>query len=167
MPNRTQTVLETLRAEKTGLVWGGLTSGVDLKPHDALFPRIDVKKLEQPFKPEQNKAEPDNVITFDEFQNVELKTAKVLEAEKVDGAGKLLKLQIEVGDEKRQIISGIAQHYTPEELVGKMIVVVANLKPATIFGIESHGMLLAASKGKNLTLITIDGDKVASGMRIY
>ncbi|MBT5177234.1 MAG: methionine--tRNA ligase, partial [Candidatus Marinimicrobia bacterium] len=65
------------------------------------------------------------------------------------------------------IISGIAQHYTPEELIGKMIVVVTNLKPAIIFGIESYGMLLVASKGKNLTLITIDGDKVASGMRVY
>ncbi|HCI16246.1 MAG TPA: methionine--tRNA ligase subunit beta, partial [Candidatus Marinimicrobia bacterium] len=91
----------------------------------------------------------------------------VLEAEKVDGADKLLTLQVDIGGEKRQIISGIALHYTPEELVGKMIVVVANLKPATIFGVESHGMLLAASKGKNLTLITIDSDKVASGMRIH
>ncbi len=167
MPHRTQTVLETLAAEGSGLNWGGLIAGAALKPHGALFPRIDVKKLEKESKSEQKKAEPDNVITFDEFQNVELKTAKVLEAEKVDGADKLLKLQIEVGDEKRQIISGIAQHYASEDLVGKMIVVVANLKPATIFGIESHGMLLAAKKGKDLTLITIDGDKVASGMRIY
>ncbi len=126
-----------------------------------------MKKLEKESKADQQKGEPDNVITFDEFQSVELKTAKVLEVEKVDGADKLLKLQIEVGDEKRQIISGIAQHYSPEDLVDKMIVVVANLKPATIFGIESHGMLLAAKKGKDLTLITIDGDKVASGMRIY
>ena len=126
-----------------------------------------MKKFEKVSKSKQKKAEPDNIITFDEFQNVELKTAKVLEVEKVDGADNLLKLQLEVGNENRHIISGIAQHYSPEELAGKMIVVVANLKPATIFGVESHGMLLAAKKGKDLTLITIDGDKVASGMRIY
>jgi len=106
------------------------------------------------------------VITIDEFQNVELKTAKVLEVGKVDGSDKLLKLQIEVGNERRLIISGIAPYYSPEELIGKMIVVVINLKPAIIFGIESYGMLLVASKGKNLTLITIDGDKVVSGMGI-
>lgn len=106
------------------------------------------------------------MITIDEFQNVELKTAKVLEVGKVDGSDKLLKLQIEVGNERRLIISGIAPYYSPEELIGKMIVVVINLKPAIIFGIESYGMLLVASKGKNLTLITIDGDKVVSGMGI-
>ena len=167
MPHRTQTVLDTLAAIGTGLEWGGLVPGAVLKPHGPLFPRIDVKKLEKVSKSKQKKAEPDNIITFDEFQNVELKTAKVLEVEKVDGADNLLKLQLEVGNENRHIISGIAQHYSPEELAGKMIVVVANLKPATIFGVESHGMLLAAKKGKDLTLITIDGDKVASGMRIY
>lgn len=106
------------------------------------------------------------MITIDEFQNLELKTAKVLEVGKVDGSDKLLKLQIEVGNERRLIISGIAPYYSPEELIGKMIVVVINLKPAIIFGIESYGMLLVASKGKNLTLITIDGDKVVSGMGI-
>ena len=167
MPHRTQTVLDTLAAIGTRLEWGGLVPGAALKPHGPLFPRIDVKKLEKVSKSKQKKAEPDNIITFDEFQNVELKTAKVLEVEKVDGADNLLKLQLEVGNENRHIISGIAQHYSPEELAGKMIVVVANLKPATIFGVESHGMLLAAKKGKDLTLITIDGDKVASGMRIY
>ena len=167
MPNRTQIVLETFNAAGSSLEWGGLTPGKSLNKHDVLFPRIDVKKLEKPSQSNGKKTEPNNVITFDEFQNVELKTAKVLEAEKVEGADKLLKLQIEVGDEKRQIISGIAQHYSTENLIGKMIVVVTNLKPATIFGLESYGMLLAAKKGKDLTLITIDGEKVKSGMKIY
>ena len=167
MPNRTQIVLETFNAAGSSLEWGGLTPGKSLNKHDVLFPRIDVKKLENPSQSNGKKTEPNNVITFDEFQNVELKTAKVLEAEKVEGADKLLKLQIEVGDEKKQIISGIAQHYSTENLIGKMIVVVANLKPATIFGLESYGMLLAAKKGKDLTLITIDGEKVKSGMKIY
>jgi len=167
MPNRTQIVLETFNATGSSLEWGGLTPGKSLNKHDVLFPRIDVKKLEKPSQSNGKKTEPNNVITFDEFQNVELKTAKVLEAEKVEGTDKLLKLQIEVGDEKRQIISGIAQHYSTENLIGKMIVVVTNLKPATIFGLESYGMLLAAKKGKDLTLITIDGEKVKSGMKIY
>jgi len=167
MPNRTQIVLETFNAAGSSLEWGGLTPGKSLKKHDVLFPRIDVKKPEKPSQSNGKKTEPNNVITFDEFQNVELKTAKVLEAEKVEGADKLLKLQIEVGDEKRQIISGIAQHYSTENLIGKMIIVVTNLKPATIFGLESYGMLLAAKKGKDLTLITIDDEKVKSGMKIY
>ena len=167
MPNRTQTVLETLGATESGLDWGGLTSGIEVKLHDPLFPRINIKKLENSVENHGKKEEMENVITFDEFQNVELKTAKILKAEKVDGADKLLKLQIKVGDEQRQIVSGIAQFYSPEELVEKMIVVVTNLKPATIFGIESNGMLLAAKNGKTLTLMTIDSEKVSSGMRIY
>ena len=167
MPNRTQTVLETLGATESGLDWGGLTSGIEIKPHDPLFPRINIKKLENSVENHGKKEELENVITFDEFQNVELKTAKILKAEKVDGADKLLKLQIKVGDEQRQIVSGIAQFYPPEELVEKMIVVVTNLKPATIFGIESNGMLLAAKNGRTLTLMTIDSEKVSSGMRIY
>ena len=167
MPNRTQTVLETLGATESGLDWGGLTSGIEIKLHDPLFPRINIKKLENSVENHGKKEELENVITFDEFQNVELKTAKILKAEKVDGADKLLKLQIKVGDEQRQIVSGIAQFYSPEELVEKMIVVVTNLKPATIFGIESNGMLLAAKNGKTLTLMTIDSEKVSSGMRIY
>ena len=167
MPNRTQTVLETLGATESGLDWGGLTSGIEVKLHDPLFPRINIKKLENSVENHGKKEKLENVITFDEFQNVELKTAKILKAEKVDGADKLLKLQIKVGDEQRQIVSGIAQFYPPEELVEKMIVVVTNLKPATIFGIESNGMLLAAKNGRTLTLMTIDSEKVSSGMRIY
>ena len=167
MPNRTQTVLETLGATESGLDWGGLTSGIEVKLHDPLFPRINIKKLENSVENHGKKEELENVITFDEFQNVELKTAKILKAEKVEGADKLLKLQIKVGDEQRQIVSGIAQFYPPEALVEKLIVVVTNLKPATIFGIESNGMLLAAKNGKTLTLMTIDSEKVSSGMRIY
>ena len=167
MPNRTQTVLETLGATRSGLDWGGLTSGIKITPHDPLFPRINIKKLKNSVENHAKKEKLENVITFDEFQNVELKTAKILEAEKVDGADKLLKLQIKVGDEQRQIVSGIAQFYSPEELVGKMIVVVTNLKPATIFGIKSNGMLLAAKNEKTLTIMTIDGKKISSGMRIY
>lgn len=83
----------------------------------------------------------------------------------MDGADKLLKLQIEVGSEKRQLIAGVAQFYTPEDMVGKTIVIVANLKPAVIRGIDSAGMLLAAKAGKKLALVTVDGD-IPSGASI-
>ena len=96
-----------------------------------------------------------------------MQTAKVLEAEKVEKSDRLLKLQIEVGGEQRQIVSGIAEYYTPEELIGKMVIVVANLKPATIFGIESHGMLLAASNKKELSVVTVSSDGVASGEKVF
>jgi methionyl-tRNA synthetase len=89
---------------------------------------------------------------------VNLKTAVVIEAEKIEGADKLLKLQVDLGGEKRQLVAGIALHYTPEELIGKTVVVVANLKPAKLRGVESHGMLLAASIGDTLKVVTVDGE---------
>jgi methionyl-tRNA synthetase len=98
------------------------------------------------------------LIDIKEFGRVDLRTAKVLEASKVEGADKLLLLQVELGAEKRQIVSGIAQHYKPEDLVGKTIIVVANLKPAKIRGIESFGMLLAAKEGDKLVLATASAE---------
>jgi methionyl-tRNA synthetase len=164
MPNRTEIILDTLDARDSKLKWGELKSEIIIKKHSPLFPRI---KVEKSVAEEVKECEQENVITYDEFQNVELKTALILEAEKVEGADRLLKLQIKVGDEKRQIVGGIAEHYTPEELIGKMIVIVANLEPVTIRGIESNGMLLAAKNGKDLSLIIIDSDKVESGVRIF
>lgn len=102
------------------------------------------------------------LITFDEFGKVKLKVARVLSAEKVEKADKLLKLQIELGDQTRQIVAGVAEHYTPEQITGKNIIVVTNLKPAKIRGVESHGMLLAAKKDGKLTLVTV-ADDIASG----
>ncbi len=108
----------------------------------------------------------DNRISIDDFAKVELKTAEVLEVEKVEGADKLLKLQIKVGEENRQIVAGIAEHYSPVELVGKKIVVVANLKPAVIRGVESNGMLLAVSTKDSVILVTPEDTDVPSGLRI-
>lgn len=108
----------------------------------------------------------DDRISIDDFAKVELKTAEVLEVEKVEGADKLLKLQIKVGEENRQIVAGIAEHYSPEELVGKKIVVVANLKPAVIRGVESNGMLLAISTKDSVILVTPENTDVPSGLRI-
>jgi len=104
-------------------------------------------------------------ITIDEFKKVQLKTARVLAAEKVKGADKLLKLKIQVGKEERQLVAGIAAHYDPAEMVGKTIIIVANLQPAKIRGIESQGMLLAVADGDRLSLLSTDAP-VDSGKAI-
>ncbi|QNU67187.1 methionine--tRNA ligase [Ruminiclostridium herbifermentans] len=106
-----------------------------------------------------------NLITIDDFSKVDLRVAKVIEAEKVEKADKLLKMKLQVGDETRQVVSGIAKYYTPEEMVGKTLILVANLKPAKLRGIESQGMILAASNDNGLSLVTIDKD-MESGARV-
>lgn len=98
----------------------------------------------------------ENKITFEDFKKVELKTAKVIEAEKIPNADKLLKLKVSLGEEERQLVAGVAEHYPPEELINKTIIVVANLQPATIRGIESQGMLLAVEDGNKLALLTTE-----------
>jgi len=154
-------------------VFGVIKAGTVIEEIAPLFPRVELpkadeassliekKKKEKPVSTEPVK--PEGVITYDDVMNVKLRTAKVLEAEKVEGADKLLKLQVEVGDEKRQLIAGIAQHYSAEEVIGKTIIIVANLKPAKIRGVESQGMLLCASIGDQLKLITVDGELPSSG----
>ena len=106
-----------------------------------------------------------NLITIDDFAKVDLRVAKVIEAEKVEKADKLLKMKLQVGEETRQVVSGIAKYYTPEEMVGKTLILVANLKPAKLRGIESQGMILAASNENGLSLVTIDKD-LGSGARV-
>jgi methionyl-tRNA synthetase len=105
------------------------------------------------------------MVTFDDFKKLQLRVAQIEQAEKVEGADKLLKLQLKIGSESRQIIAGIAKHYQPEQLIGKKIIVIVNLEPAKIRGIESNGMLLAASKGKDMVLLTVDTD-IESGAKI-
>jgi len=94
------------------------------------------------------------MISFEEFQKIELKVAKIIEAEKIEKSEKLLKLIVDLGDEKRQLVAGIAKYYKPEDLIGKEIVVVVNLEPKKLMGIESQGMLLAANvNGEPVILI--------------
>jgi methionyl-tRNA synthetase len=95
-------------------------------------------------------------IKFNDFEKIELKVATILSAEKVEGADKLLELQIDLGNEKRQLVAGIAEKYKPEKLKGMQIVVVANLEPKTIKGVESKGMLLAAVVGSEPVLLKPD-----------
>jgi methionine--tRNA ligase beta chain len=106
-----------------------------------------------------------NEITIDEFNKVDLRIAEVLEAKPVAGADKLLELQIKIGETTRTLVAGIAQQYAPGTLVGRKIVVVANLKPRRVRGVESQGMLLAASDGDRPILLAPDRD-VPSGARV-
>jgi methionyl-tRNA synthetase len=137
--------------------------GKTLKETPILFKKIEeevielqIKKLgtKKEIKTKESKME----ITFDEFKKIELKTAKIINAERIIGTDKLIKLDIDLGTEKRQIVAGIGMVYSPEELVGKNIVVVSNLQKAKIRGVESYGMLLAAVDGENISLVTLDKD---------
>ena len=113
-------------------------------------------------------AEQPDVITIDDFAKIDLRVAVVLAAERVPKTDKLLKLDLDLGNEQRTIVSGIAQFYEPEALVGRRIVIVANLKPAKLRGVESRGMLLAAggrAEGQDLGLITLDKD-IPPGTRV-
>jgi methionyl-tRNA synthetase len=101
-------------------------------------------------------------IDIRQFFETKLRVAKILAAERVENADKLLKLQVSLGDEERQLVAGLAQHYEPESLIGKTVVVVANLKPARIRGVESQGMLLAADIDGRPVVATFD-EEVAPG----
>lgn len=160
---------EILTWESTGN-WGLYPSGAKIIRGDVIFPRIDVKKemkelekltgvklggVKPDVKPEKAAKEE---ITISDFAKMDLRVAKVIFAEKVAGADKLLKLRLEVGSEVREVVSGISGYYSPEKLVGKNVVLLANLAPAKIRGIESKGMILAASNDEDLKIVTIDGD---------
>ena len=98
------------------------------------------------------------MITFDEFKKMELKVAEVKSVEDHPNADKLIVLQIDLGDEQRQLVAGLKGHYDADSLVGKKIVVVTNLQPAMLRGVESNGMLLAAVDGEALSVLTLDRD---------
>ncbi len=97
-------------------------------------------------------------ISIDEFRKIKLRVGKVVSAEEVPNSSKLLKLIISFKDEQRQVVAGIKNHYKPEELVGKKLIVVFNLKPAKLMGLTSDGMILAASDGEKLSVLTVDKD---------
>jgi methionyl-tRNA synthetase len=108
------------------------------------------------------------IIDIDRFRQVDLRVAQIVAAEPVEGADRLLRLQVDLGTEHRQLVAGIAAFYSPEQLVGRKIVVVANLKPARLRGVESQGMLLAAggrAPGAALGLLTVD-DAIPNGTRV-
>ena len=135
--------------------WGLLPAGNPLKRIDALFPRVEIKKEEKIEAPKMEAPTFKTEITYEEFEKIDLRVAKVLEAEPVPKSKKLLKLKLDIGEE-RQIVAGIALDYKPEDLIGKSIVIVANLKPTTLMGVESRGMLLATDTADGLTVVSYD-----------
>ncbi|NPV71108.1 MAG: methionine--tRNA ligase [Firmicutes bacterium] len=172
--------------------WGGLKPGTVTRRGSPLFPRIDpetrapvdatkksaasitsaggnapAQAAATGFSPQAGSAGAASAeeVTIDAFKRMDFRVARVVSAEKVPGADKLLRLSIDLGDATREIVSGIAAQYRPEDLIGKQIIVLANLKPARIRGIESKGMLLAASSDEDLVLLTTDSD-IPPGSRI-
>lgn len=142
--------------------WNYLDDGVRLPRLEApVFPRIEVKKEKPAAAAKQAPAKTAapigaNVVDIEDFAKLSLRTAEVIKAERVEGADRLLCLQVRLGEEERQIVAGIAEFYAPEDLLGKLVVIVANLKPRELRGLLSQGMLLAAKRGKKLSLITCD-----------
>ena len=106
------------------------------------------------------------MITIDDFRKIDLRVAEIIEAEKIKNSEKLLKLKISLGEEERQLVAGIAKFYQPEDLIGKEIIVVANLEPKSLMGYESQGMLLAANDGEKIVLLKPE-IKIAPGSKIY
>ena len=170
-------------------VFGKLADGTKVQKGEPLYPRIEVtedgatliggKRFERQAEaaaavkaePEA-KAEPQFVmeplkpqIGMEDFEKIDLRVAKIVAAEKVKKSKKLLKLQVKLGEEERTIVSGIALHYEPEQLIGRNVIIIANLAPAKLFGIESNGMLLAASDGLG-NLVLADAPEMASGSRV-
>ncbi len=191
MPDSAEKIREQIGADEsvynweTAGVYGSLPQTVTVHKGAALFPRIDMnkelafledrmakqkkaaekaaKKAEKAAKKEEKNLE-GVMIGIDDFAKVELKTAKILSCEPVKKSDKLLCLQVELGEEKRQIVSGIAEYYKPEDMVGKTVIVVSNLKPAKLRGVESQGMILAADTPDGVQVVFADG--IPSGCKI-
>ncbi len=166
MPFVADKILSSLSQEKVnGLDWGILKSGIKVEKLSPIFPRIEKKKIKTEFKEEDTKNEEKTMIDYEDFIKLDLRVAKIIAAEKVPKSKKLIKLRLSLDDEERTIVGGIALHYTPEELVGKKIIIIKNLKPRKLMGITSQGMLLAASNDKEFSLLSLDVD-VKEGSKI-
>ncbi|HTI52658.1 MAG TPA: methionine--tRNA ligase subunit beta, partial [Verrucomicrobiae bacterium] len=148
-------------------VVGRLTSVPRVSKISGLFPRVDTKAPPGAHAPRPGEGAKGagGKIAIGDFQKVELRVAEVLAAERVPKSKKLLKLSIRVGEETRTLVAGVAEHYEPAALVGRKVVIVANLEPATLMGVESNGMVLAASHEGTVSLLTLDKD-VPSGSKV-
>ena len=145
--------------------WGKIKAGTKLSKGNVLFPRLDVKKeldklnkaneklIENRIKKVENNVT-EEYITIEDFEKIQLRVAEILEVKEHPKADKLYILKLKVGEEERQVVSGIKEYYSPEDLVGKKVVIVANLKPIKLRGEESRGMVLAAEKDGKLTLVS-------------
>ncbi|MFH1008109.1 MAG: methionine--tRNA ligase subunit beta, partial [Candidatus Latescibacterota bacterium] len=161
--------IETLRR------WNGMKPGARLSKGEALFPRIEAPAGAQEAgeAPEPEKAPrtqkaprvPKERVDIKAFDRVDLRVARIEAAEPIPGADKLLKVSVDLGGEQRELVAGIAQHYEISDLIGKFVVMIANLEPVEIRGVRSDGMLLAAGDGGKLALITPD-QEMASGAQV-
>lgn len=149
--------------------WGKTPVSIQINKPEQLFPRIEIEeekpeakkevkenkkaKKEEQKAPEKAKENEDGMIGIEDFSKIDLRVVEILAAEPVPKTDKLMKIQVSLGDEERTVVSGIAKHYKPEDLIGKHVILVANLKPAKLRGVMSHGMLLAASKGDELQIV--------------
>jgi methionyl-tRNA synthetase len=159
--------------------FGRFPAGVKTVPGEVLFPRLELtgeggapvrqatkKDKPKPQENDSNKQEADNLITIEEFARIDLRVARITRAERIEGADKLLRLKVDLGSEERQVVAGIARHYLPEQLVGKSVLFVANLKPVKLRGILSEGMLLAASDAEGRLVLTCTAEEVAPGSKV-
>ena len=142
--------------------WGKTPVGIQINKPEQLFPRIEIEEEKPEAKKEvkenkkateKAKENEDGMIGIEDFSKIDLRVVEILAAEPVPKTDKLMKIQVSLGDEERTVVSGIAKFYKPEDLIGKHVVLVANLKPAKLRGVMSHGMLLAASKGDELQIV--------------
>lgn len=169
IPETAKKILEALGTDKTDFAslerFGILESGREIKPLENLFERIDGEKLLAEIEAKKKPTVPETPkILIDDFMKTELRTALIYECVPVEKSDKLLKIQVDLGYEKRQIVSGIAKFYKPEDLIGKKVVIVANLAPAKIRGVESNGMLLAS--GEDEVRVVFLSDDTPLGQRV-
>ena len=175
IPFSAEKMFKMLNAEPTDWFESGkpkLEAGHQLNKAEILFTKIEDKIIEEQMnklgvpQKEEEKKEETPLISFDDFMQVELKAAEIKEAEKIKKSKKLLKLKVDLGNETRQIVAGVAESYSPEELIGKRVVIVANLQPAKLMGVESQGMLLAAETEDGKLKILEPDSSVKPGTRI-
>ena len=182
MPTTSEKIFAALATDRTGYgtvaAFGALASGTTLGAASPLFARMDEKVIdeivERKAKEAEEKArreapipepEHEKEIGIETFGGVELRSAQILTCESIPKAKKLLKLTVDLGYEKRQIVSGIAKFYQPADLIGKKVIIVANLAPAKLCGVESQGMLLASGED-DVRVVFLD-DAVRPGERIH
>ena len=172
LPFSMEKLFKMLNAKSVGWKESGkpqLKPGHQLNQAEILFPKIEDEKIEAQInklpksEPEKEKVD---LITYDDFMKIQLRTAEVIEADKVAKSEKLLKLKVKLGDEERQVIAGIAKAYQPEELVGKRVVIVANLQPAKLMGLESKGMILAVETNNGALEVLHVPESVNNGTRV-
>jgi methionyl-tRNA synthetase len=160
--------------------WGALKTGVEVYNGEPMFPRIDIEEYFEKVEARKEEAEAENDeeendldlvdikdrITFEEFMDADIRVAEILEAEKIEGSNKLLKLKVDIGLEERQLVAGIAKHFSAEDVIGRKILIVANLEPATIFGVKSEGMILAASDPEGKMVLSTVSSDIANGSQV-